>query len=55
MGVTMFDSFESRGDFHAEVKYAERLDEWLTEWLPNNLSVIGAKEYGTVYAALHRR
>ena len=40
MGVTMFDSFESRGDFHAEVKYAERLDEWLTDWLPNNLSVI---------------
>ena len=40
MGVTMLDSFESRGDFLAEVKYAERLDGWLTDWLPNNLSVI---------------
>jgi hypothetical protein len=36
----MLDSFESRGDFLAEVKYAERLDGWLTDWLPNNLSVI---------------
>jgi hypothetical protein len=36
----MLDSFERRGDFLAEVKYAERLDGWLTDWLPNNLSVI---------------
>jgi len=40
MGVTMFDSFESRGICHAEIDYANRLDEWLTDWLPQNLPVI---------------
>ena len=41
MGVNMFDNFESRSVFDAETEYANRLDEWLTEWLPQNRAIVG--------------
>ena len=51
MGVNMFDNFENRGGFYAETEYANRLDEWLTKWLPQNLTVVG--EFLKITKKLH--
>ena len=51
MGVNMFDVFDSRSVFDAETEYANRLDEWLTKWLPKNLIVVG--EFLNITKKLH--
>ena len=51
MGVNMFDNFESRSGFYAETEYANRLDEWLTKWLPQNLTVVD--EFLNITKKLH--
>lgn len=51
MGVNMFDNFGCGSVFDAETEYANRLDEWLTKWLPQNLSVVG--EFLNITKKLH--
>ena len=51
MGVNMFDNFGCGSVFDAETEYANRLDEWLTQWLPQNLLVVG--EFLNITKKLH--
>ena len=51
MGVNMFDNFGCGSVFDAETEYANRLDEWLTKWLPENLSVV--REFLNITVKLH--
>ena len=51
MGVNMFDNFGCGSVFDAETEYANRLDEWLTQWLPQNLSVV--REFLNLTEKLH--
>ena len=51
MGVNMFDNFGCGSVFDAETEYANRLDEWLTKWLPENLSVV--REFLNITEKLH--